>query len=59
MDDGRNYIADVTNTEDDDCLFLCGMEPDNGDPYTYYTWGSDHYYIYEYDDITKDVFTLL
>ena len=58
MDDGRNYIADVTNTEDDDCLFLCGMEPNYEDPYTFFTWGSDHYYIYEYDDITKDVFTL-
>ena len=58
MDDGRNYIADVTNTEDDDSLFLCGMEPDYEDPYTYFTWGNDHYYIYEYDDITKDVFTL-
>ena len=58
MDDGRNYIADVTNAEDDGSLFLCGMEPHIYDPYVYFTRGNDFYYGYRYDDITREVFTL-
>ena len=57
MDDGRNYIADVTNSEDDGELFLCGMEQSESDPCTYFTKDDDYYLIYSYDEVTKQVYS--
>lgn len=57
MDDGRNYIADITNSDDDGYLFLCGMEQSEGNPHIYFTKGDDYYMVYLYDEVTTQVYS--